>query len=426
MNLNLDSVLFTSAAVGGKKAGASGLAAVEDYIDSEWKLTLLDADRVGFSASAAVNEDTGEITVTYSGATTGANEYISALITNSAGEVTHYGRLKGPTDASGELPPFTLPEGAFGTLYIFNEQYNGGDNDASKLTDYASPLIPVYSSSSIQLGTAGLAGVQKSSVWFGAWDDDPIKWRVLSTRTNTGGDGLFLLSDALLGTGDRGGVYFDPASSSSNAWQDSDAQAWCKDFAGESGAAANVPNAFTSEELGAILATTKDDGAFTSSTQRIRFQESDSILKGDKVFFLSAEEAEKAAYGFTNDNARIADYGDHAGMWWLRSPCEIHTYCAGKVSYDGSVLFTYVIYAWAARPAFNLDLNSVLFTSSPDGKKAGASGLAPVEPYAGSEWKLTLKDMKPIPSRSRTGAARRSRSPRTAMGLTASPCPAAR
>ena len=138
LNLNLDSVLFTSAAVGGKKAGASGLAAVEDYIDSEWKLTLLDADRVGFSASAAVNEDTGEITVTYSGATTGANEYISALITNSAGEVTHYGRLKGPTDASGELPPFTLPEGAFGTLYIFNEQYNG-----AKQTDYASSFCTV-------------------------------------------------------------------------------------------------------------------------------------------------------------------------------------------------------------------------------------------------------------------------------------------
>ena len=40
---------------------------------------------------------------------------------------------------------------------------------------------------------------------------------------------------------------------------------------------------------------------------------SENILNGDKVFFLSAEEVRKAAYGFIDDNARIANYGDSAG-----------------------------------------------------------------------------------------------------------------
>ena len=43
-----------------------------------------------------------------------------------------------------------------------------------------------------------------------------------------------------------------------------------------------------------------------------------NILNGDKVFFLSAEEAENSAYGFANDNARIANYGGSACAWWLR------------------------------------------------------------------------------------------------------------
>ena len=140
-NLNLNSVLFTSAATGGKSASGmdSGLAAVGDYNGNEWKLTLLDESRSSFSiGTTAVNGNT--LTVAYSGATTGANEYISAVIEDENGEITYYGRMKQAADsgaASGTVE-ITLPadfDSSTDTLYLFSEQYNG-----DKATDYASAL----------------------------------------------------------------------------------------------------------------------------------------------------------------------------------------------------------------------------------------------------------------------------------------------
>lgn len=133
-NLNLDAVRFSSAAAGGKPEG--GLQAVEDYTGNEWKLTLEGSSRGGFTASKADDH-----TITYSGAQTGANEYISALIADGTGAYTHYGRLKNLTDigdANGNVDvilPFDMTDK---TLYIFNEQYNGDYK-----TDYASKLIPI-------------------------------------------------------------------------------------------------------------------------------------------------------------------------------------------------------------------------------------------------------------------------------------------
>ena len=165
-----------------------------------------------------------------------------------------------------------------------------------------------------QLGTSGISGYDSTNgydyIYYGTWDGSAIKWRVLDDQANTGDSGLFLLSDVLLGTGTSGGVYFDNSGgggSVSNVWQNSRAQAWCKDFAGEEGAATNVTNAFTAGELGAVLATTKSDQEFKSSTRNLPFSASENILNGDKVFFLSAEEAENSAYGFTDDNARAAN-----------------------------------------------------------------------------------------------------------------------
>ena len=233
----------------------------------------------------------------------------------------------------------------------------------------------------VDSGTAAnISGGQNDNIYFGTWDEEPIKWRVLDDQTNTGESGLFLLSDALLGTGRYGDVYFDNSGNTSNAWQSSTAKTWCNNFYGSS---------FSNGEQGAVLATTKSDEAL--STGGISFAASENILNGDKVFFLSAEEAENSAYGFTDDNARIANYGNSAGVWWLRSPYAIFTTYAGVVFGDGPVYAYVVSGVWAARPAFNLNLGSVLFTSAAvDGKPDG--GLTPISEYTGSEWKLTLLD----------------------------------
>ena len=233
----------------------------------------------------------------------------------------------------------------------------------------------------VDSGTAAnISGGQNDNIYFGTWDEEPIKWRVLDDQTNTGESGLFLLSDALLGTGRYGDVYFDNSGNTSNAWQSSTAKTWCNNFYGSS---------FSNGEQGAVLATTKSDEAL--STGGISFAASENILNEDKVFFLSAEEAENSAYGFTDDNARIANYGNSAGVWWLRSPYASFTNYAGVVFGNGPV-YTYVVSGvWAARPAFNLNLNSVLFASAAVGGKPNG-GLTPIPEYSGNEWKLTLLD----------------------------------
>ena len=230
---------------------------------------------------------------------------------------------------------------------------------------------------------ANISGGQNDNIYFGKWDEEPIKWRVLDDKTNTGGSGLFLLSDALLGTGWDGDVHFDNSGNDSNAWQSSTAKTWCNKFYGSS---------FSNGEQGAVLATTKSDGAFTKGTGGISFDASENILNGDKVFFLSAEEAENSAYGFTDDNARIANYGNSPGVWWLRSPYTFPNYAGyAGVVFGGPVYPCVVRSNRAARPAFNLNLNSVLFTSAAVGGKPDG-GLAPISEYTGNEWKLTLKD----------------------------------
>ena len=234
---------------------------------------------------------------------------------------------------------------------------------------------------------ANISGGQNDNIYFGKWDEEPIKWRVLDDKTNTGGSGLFLLSDALLGTGWDGDVHFDNSGNDSNAWQSSTAKTWCNNFYGSS---------FSNGEQGAVLATTKSDGAFTKGTGGISFDASENILNGDKVFFLSAEEAENSAYGFTDDNARIANYGNSPGVWWLRSPYTFPNYAGyAGVVFGGPVYPCVVSSNRAARPAFNLNLNSVLFTSAAVGGKADTAvdkNLTAVTGYTGSEWKLTLKD----------------------------------
>ena len=131
MNLSTagNNILFISAAEGGKPAG--GLAEIPEYTGNEWKLTLKDSSRSGFSVTTAeVSTSTkgGTVEISYNDAKTGDNEYISVLLKDSSGNPTYYGRSNAPlteTDGTAEL---TIPAGfAPGTytLYVFNEQYNG-------------------------------------------------------------------------------------------------------------------------------------------------------------------------------------------------------------------------------------------------------------------------------------------------------------
>ena len=129
-NLNLDSVLFTSAAVGGKPDG--GLQPVsQNYTGNEWKLTLYDSKRNNFSRTTrevSTSTKGGTVEISYTDAKTGANEYISALIFDDVGNITYYGRSNAPLTENDGTAQITIPagfaEGTY-TMSVFNEQYNG-------------------------------------------------------------------------------------------------------------------------------------------------------------------------------------------------------------------------------------------------------------------------------------------------------------
>ena len=142
-DLNLDSVLFVSAAVGGKPDG--GLQPVSpNYTGNEWKLTLYDSKRNDFSRTTrevSASTKGGTVEISYTDAKTGANEYISALIFDDVGNVIYYGRSNASLTEKDGTAQLTIPagfaEGTY-TLNVFNEQYNG-----DRKTDLASGFADV-------------------------------------------------------------------------------------------------------------------------------------------------------------------------------------------------------------------------------------------------------------------------------------------
>jgi len=161
--VNPESVLFTSAAAGGKSTGAVGaraLTAVSAVDTAAWTLTLLDPSHSGFGIdpfAVTYNSETNAVTVPYSGAMTGFNEYISAIIKDSFGNITYYGRvarLGKAAAASGSITVNLAGKlNAGDTLFIFNEQVNSPETAPPETavpvgapdtqTDYASALIEI-------------------------------------------------------------------------------------------------------------------------------------------------------------------------------------------------------------------------------------------------------------------------------------------
>ena len=103
------------------------------------------------------NSETNAVTVPYSGARTGFNEFISAIIKDSSGNITYYGRVAWLGKAAAESGSITVnlagKLNAGDTLFIFNEQVNSPETAPPDTllpvgapdtqTDYASALIEI-------------------------------------------------------------------------------------------------------------------------------------------------------------------------------------------------------------------------------------------------------------------------------------------
>ena len=240
-----------------------------------------------------------------------------------------------------------------------------------------------------------ISGDGTNWVYFGEHTGNPIKWRVLSSHGNGGtcSDGatavanpMFLISEYMFdAVTPFGKEYY------TGTWQGSKAQEWCQNFA---------LTHFESKELETISATAKDDEAYTSTSsadEDTSFIASDKILDGDLLFFLSAEEAESAEYGFSDNADRVAETisGIIKG-WWTRSKFAGTDYNFGYVKTDGMLYRTLSEAVNDCRPAMNLNTSKVLFASAAAGGKVsgptGADALAAVSDTAPMEWKLTLLD----------------------------------
>ena len=171
LNLNLESVIFTSSAEGGKISSAEGVK-IADYTGNDWKVTLKDADREFKVTESNASGKPGEtITLSYSGATiynkdSAPNEYISYIITDSNDNAIYYDRITQPTSENGQVSitiPTDLDAGQY-TLNVFSEQYNGGANDDTKLTDYASEFSTIKLTVCDHTGSKNKATCTESAV----------------------------------------------------------------------------------------------------------------------------------------------------------------------------------------------------------------------------------------------------------------------
>ncbi|MCR5501792.1 MAG: InlB B-repeat-containing protein [Lachnospiraceae bacterium] len=219
INISLESVLFASAATGGKTSGPAGSGALRRIgknRNTEWKLTLLDdgsEHSVGnghadFSARLDMGEDEviapgEEIRIGYRNAPAGQNEYVSVILCDPDDKPVYYGRIarhRWPSAAPGggnpfETASFLLPEdlsdGEY-TLKVFAEEYNG-----DKKTDYASAMIslPIRVSGS----TSSWGEIPKEiartlfhnddtlvpeGVWYAFRASDGLSWRADAEQTS--------------------------------------------------------------------------------------------------------------------------------------------------------------------------------------------------------------------------------------------------
>ena len=252
----------------------------------------------------------------------------------------------------------------------------------------------------IRFGTAHITGAMESNIYFGNYwqsvksedatdsNKEPVKWRVLANNDN-----LFVVSDKNLDC-----VEYN-TSAETVTWENCSLRKWLN--------SKFLDKAFTAQEQGAVLESlvVNEDGAKGSEAGADTY---------DKLYLLSIYEVIDPDLGFPTDwkakggtrvalnteytkSKRALTNPDMSGAWWLRTPGDAknaaNVFNAGNVFVRGGNVNNFI---FAVRPAMNIDTSKVLFTSPAEGgKSSGAPGpdaMKEVGSFAGSDWKLTIKD----------------------------------
>ncbi|MFR3076650.1 MAG: hypothetical protein ACLTMM_09360 [Lachnospiraceae bacterium] len=158
LSLNLSSVLFTSAAEGGKSTAAAGgnLVAAEAPSGTV-KFTMKNGkQKLKLEATTSQSTQTGKtLAFSYDGATTGNNQYISCVLTDNSGAVKYYGKLadSSKTPKGKLLVPLEGVANGDYTLKIFSEEANG-----DYYTDFCSEPVTMKVNVSNGSGTVSRFG----------------------------------------------------------------------------------------------------------------------------------------------------------------------------------------------------------------------------------------------------------------------------
>ena len=215
-----------------------------------------------------------------------------------------------------------------------------------------------------------------SYVYFGTYNEKPIKFRVLANGTKTFSEitkepTLFLDSDKILFT--------DQFDGASNIWVRSfcELNTYLNDTF--------INGSFSHLEKDAIAESTVSEHSY-GDTVPVQDYVKDYYLTGyvplikDKIFVLDMEDVSNNDYGYHKDNGSNHikyDLSGNAGDWWLRSVYG-GVDIAGKVYIDGSLGSDHVYDVNGVAPALNINQKSIIFNTKVEGET--------------NAYKLTLSD----------------------------------
>ena len=214
-------------------------------------------------------------------------------------------------------------------------------------------------------------------IYLGNWNNKSVKWRVLSANGDTASSyndtpagstrnkqqALFMLSEDVLEQTQFG-------------------DNWCNKFKSKALTA--------TEQLAVFTTVSKEETSQTINSNIYSYGKKPISLlprAGSAVLFLSATEAKSSAYGFSNNDARIAT----GGAWWLISRATKGAGTFGTIDSKGAFSSEKSTNTAGARPALNLDKRQVLFTSAANNSSHKDFPSAPGN-YTGHDFKLTIKD----------------------------------
>ena len=218
-----------------------------------------------------------------------------------------------------------------------------------------------------------------SYVYFGTYEGNPIKYRVLAkgSTVHTSSKCLFLDCDTVLFSSE-----FDNAS---NKWKGSDLKEYLNN---------DFLIGFTDVEQDAIASSKISSHTYQEGTTAgkvsnwtANYVKNYIALTGEKVFVLDAEDASNISYGYSVSDERCNNKiktGAANGNWWLRSIIQSSTQLACSVDSSGEISGETVSStdAIGVAPAMNIKQSTIMFSTAVSGDMGAA----------GTEYKLTLLD----------------------------------